>query len=81
MKVVHVQWVDAASLGGWRGKREAEIFIEGELNPVHTVGILVKRTKKKIVLIQTHGINEVLGLFEIPTGCVKSIKTIYRISK
>ncbi len=81
MKVVLVKWVDAASQGGWANPAKVDRFIKGDLDLIKSVGILIHNTKKKVVLIQTHGTNEVLGLFEIPKGCVKSIKTIYRISK
>lgn len=76
MKVVHVNWVDAASLGGWRSLKAANEFVEGDLNSVDSVGLLMHEDDEKLVLIQTHGKNEVMGLFEIPKGCVKSITTL-----
>lgn len=79
MKIVHVKWVDAASVGGWRTLKAANDFIEGDLDPVDSIGMLLHEDKKKIVLIQSHGKNEVMGLFEIPKGCIKSVKVIGRV--
>lgn len=76
MKIVHVQWVDAASLSGWRSQKALKEFIELELAPVDSVGMLMHEDDSKIVIIQTNGTNEVMGLFEIPKGCIKSIKII-----
>lgn len=79
MKIVLIRWVDAASIGGWRSTKAMKEFIKAELSPVHSVGMLVHTDEKKVVLIQTHGKNEVIGLFEIPRGCIKSIKTIGKV--
>lgn len=73
MKAILVKWVDAAHVGGWRSLKAAQEFIDNELNAVESVGMLMHEDEEKIVLIQTHGQNEVMGLFEIPKGCIKSI--------
>ena len=79
MKIVHVKWVYAASLGGWRTKKEVKAFVKGNLSPVDTVGMLIHEDKEKVALIQTNGKNQVIGLFEIPRGCIKSMKTIGKV--
>lgn len=79
MKIVHVKWVDAAHISGWRSVRVMKEFIEEDLNPVDSVGMLIHEDDKKVVLIQTNGSNEVMGLFEIPKGCIKSIKKIGKV--
>lgn len=76
MKIVLVKWKDAASLGGWRTKKQMKVFIDGDLDPVHSVGMLVHDDEKKVVLIQTHGVNSVIGLFEIPRGCITEMTEI-----
>lgn len=76
MKIIHVQWQDAASLGGWRSKKAVKTFIQSELDKVDTVGMLVHEDETKITLIQTAGVNSVIGLFEIPKGCITHMREI-----
>ncbi len=79
MKIVHVKWVDAASVAGWRSQKALKEFITGNLDAVDSVGMLAYEDDKKVVLIQTNAVNEVMGLFEIPKGCIKSIKKIGKV--
>jgi hypothetical protein len=79
MDIVHVQWIDAAGLSEWHGKREFERFCSDESEITESVGMLGFQDDRKIVLIQTAGINQVTGLFEIPKGCIKSIKLLAQI--
>lgn len=76
MKIVHIKWRDAASLGNWRSIKAVKEFIQGELDKVETVGMLVHEDESKITLIQTAGVNAVIGLFEIPKGCITEIREI-----
>lgn len=79
MKIVLVKWVDSASANGWKGRESLDRFIKGDLDAIKTVGMLVHQDKKKVVLIQSDGDNQAMGLFEIPRGCIKSIKTIGKV--
>ena len=79
MKVVHIKWRDAAHIDGWRSQKAMKDFIRANLDGVDTVGMLVHEDRRKIVIVQTHGVNEVMGVFEIPKGCIDSIKVIGKI--
>lgn len=77
LKFVQIKWRDAASLGGWRGKKAVKHFITKILSAGETGGYLLYEGKDKVVVCQTVFDNQVIGLFEIPRGCVMSMKTIF----
>jgi hypothetical protein len=74
--IVHVQWADAAGLTEWHGKAEFERFCSDDTQLVDSIGIKGFEDDRKIVLIQSTSVNQVTGLFEIPKGCIQSIRVI-----
>ena len=71
MKVVMVEWVDSTSESGWTHDHDLDLSI------CKTVGFLVKKTKDKIVLIQSISDNDnVDNKFAVPRVCIKSIKEL-----
>ncbi len=77
MRVVHVLWYDAATFDTWKSKAQLAELLEDEPQMCETVGLLIDRKNKdKITIMQTYSPNAVCGLFEIPRGCIKSIKTL-----
>lgn len=55
-----------------RYKRDKPLMID-------TVGLLVHESKSKVLIIQSHSIDEVSGVFEIPRGCIRSMTTLCKI--
>lgn len=77
IRVVLIQWVDAASHPGWHDKGQLKEALDGELTICDSVGMLVERTNsEKVTIIQTFGSSEVSGVFEIPRSCIKSVTTL-----
>lgn len=77
IRVVHIQWTDAAAHSGWHDKGQLRDALDGEISICDSVGMLVERTNaEKVTLIQTLGTGEVSGVFEIPKECIRSVRTI-----
>jgi hypothetical protein len=77
IKVVHIVWTDAASHDSWHTKSELSEKLERPPEECESIGMLIHRKNKdKVTILQTFSPNQVLGVFEIPRGCIKSIKTI-----
>lgn len=77
IKVVHIQWVDAAAHPGWHDKGQLKDALDSEISLCDSVGMLVERTNSdKVTLIQTFGASEVSGVFEIPKESIRSVRTI-----
>lgn len=77
MKVVHIQWHDAAAAPGWHDKGQLTDQLERDPTLCDSIGMLVERKNKdKVTIIQTAGQNEVSGVFEIPRDCIKSVTTL-----
>lgn len=77
IRVVHIQWHDAAAASGWHGKKELTDVLDSDPALCDSIGMLVERkNKEKVTIIQTMGSSEVSGVFEIPVGYIKSVKTI-----
>jgi len=74
LKVVLIEWYDAASVNEW--KTPEEPFVERE--PVITAGILVAKTKREVVVCTAVSYDRAYASdFAIPLGCIKSIRTIH----
>ena len=76
MKIVELSWVDACSLGNaWDSRKEGEI---GEPFKCQTVGYLVRKTRKKIIVAQSQCLenNDIMNRMVIPRGCVTEIKEL-----
>lgn len=90
MPVVEVEWEDTMSFreGGWM---KAETIAEWAEKPaiVRSVGYLFRKTKRRIVLVQSedtdpqdgHLHDNLDGAVKIPTGFVRRIRTLRRGSK
>lgn len=77
IRVVHIQWVDAAGRPGWHDKSQLKEALDDEVSLCDSVGMLLERTNAdKVTLIQTFGTSEVSGVFEIPKDCIRSVRTI-----
>jgi len=71
MKIVVVEWADSTTSTGWENDPDLELCI------CETVGYLAKKTREKVVLIQSISDgNNVDNKFAIPRGCIKSIKEL-----
>ena len=74
-RMVEIEWVDSATTRGWNSPGQ---FVESPLAHCRTVGYLLKRTKKYVVVVQslgddTHNAGEGLG---IPASCVKRLRRL-----
>lgn len=81
LKFVQIKWRDAAWIGGWRGKKSVKDFITKALTPGETGGYLLHEGKDRVVICHTVFDNQVIGVFEIPRGCITSMKTIFETDK
>lgn len=81
--VVHVVWVDAARLSGWR---DAADVGEAEGTVCETIGFLVKQSREAVVVAMTRGCHDVnqfagdeLGdVMFIPRGMVVRMTAVAR---
>lgn len=73
VKIVTVTWDDICSNGGWVSPEHARADWK-----VISVGMLLSRTKKEIVLVQSKvfGRDTVADTLTIPIGVVRKVKTI-----
>lgn len=77
IRVVLITWQDAAAAPGWHDQSQLNEQLERPPTLCESVGMLVERkNKEKVTIIQTIGSNETSGVFEIPTVCVKSVRTL-----
>ena len=74
MKIVLVDWVDSASVGGWAGEEDLNVC------ECKTVGFLLRKTKDKVVVAQSISPRDAVEVcdnrFAIPRGCIKSIREL-----
>jgi hypothetical protein len=76
-RLVLIKWYDSASASGWHSKEQLNEQLESESTLCQSVGLLVERKNKdKVTIVQTCGVNEVIGIFEIPVGCIRSVETL-----
>jgi hypothetical protein len=78
-KVVHVRWHDSSAIYGWRSIERLKRYSKDRLMIIDTVGLLAFESSKKIILLQSTSPDEIDGIFEIPKGCIKSMKTICKL--
>lgn len=71
-----VTWVDAAAYTNWISDKEAQEFIDKDII-VDTVGFLVVKTKKYLVLAQTI-CPQLSNIMKIPIGMIKTVEKIKR---
>lgn len=77
IRVVRIQWHDAAAAPGWHDKDQLTDQLEREPTLCDSIGMLVERKNRdKVTIVQTAGQNEVTGVFEIPRDCIKSVETL-----
>lgn len=74
MDIVIIRWVDSSFQHGWRELSE----IRETLAEIITVGLVAKREKDKIVVMQSYdqSTNNYADGMVIPKCCIKSIKII-----
>lgn len=74
---VEVSWVDSAVSGGWRSLEEFRGA--AQLAQCVTVGLLIKKTKKLVVVAQSAAKDgDVADAIAIPISCVRSIRYLKR---
>lgn len=71
MKIVTVTWVDSATCHGWIPRAEPVSPLECQ-----SVGYLVKRTKKKVVLAHSKNDGQWCGVIAIPRSAVTSVSRL-----
>ena len=73
MKIVKINWLDSGSK-----YRNWEFKDDWSLEPLEcmSVGFLVEKTAKKVVIAQSDGQDEWGRLFVIPKGCITKIEEI-----
>jgi len=77
LKVVLIEWYDAASCNEW--KHPEEPFVTRE--PCVSAGILKAKTKNEIVICTGMSYDGAYASdFAIPLGCVKSIRTLHTMN-
>jgi len=89
MKIVSFEWKDAYGNGGWFNRKEMKECIEDIDMWTHTVGFLVKRTKKELIICttwqperETHHTEEKFGnIQKIPTTWIRNYKVIRTVKE
>jgi hypothetical protein len=79
LEIVHIRWYDSASIHGWRGIEKLKQYRRDKLMVIDSVGMLVHKSKEKVILIRSVGAGEVDGVFEIPRACIKSMKVLCKL--
>ena len=72
MKIVKINWVDSTMRDAWQDKQSPVTKMER----VQSVGYLISKSKKKIVISQGFTSSQVGMTMSIPMGCVTKIKRI-----
>jgi len=78
VQIVAVDWLDAQRHMDWTDQADAEAL---EPPLCTTVGFIVKRTRKKLVLAATigHGDSDIGEIIVIPSGMVRSVEPLGEI--
>ena len=73
-KPVLIKWEDSGAIDGlvWQFKDDWECNI----HECQSIGFLVSKDKRSVVLAQSENKDQYGRLFAIPTGCIISIKTL-----
>lgn len=66
--IVHIRWIDAQTEHGWEDLREA--LADSDAPICESVGFVIRRDKKQIVLAQTIGGSEINGRITIPRAWI-----------
>jgi len=74
--LLRVEWVDAATLDGWRGRED--VLRSPGVAVCVTVGFLIHEDASELRLAQTVSDGSVNGVMSIPVGMVKSRKRLDR---
>jgi hypothetical protein len=77
-RIVLVTWVDSCSRGGWTFPDEVKKWTREPMT-IHSVGFMLKEGKDAITIHQGYDDQRrpnVNGLFQIPRGAIRKIKTI-----
>jgi hypothetical protein len=81
-EVAVVEWLDAQATAGWRPLEAVE---EARLFPVTSIGVVISKTKERVVLGQSmawgDGESEVGEHIVIPSGWIRSFKRVGFISR
>ncbi len=75
-KLVEVRWLDTSTWSNWKTK---EVAADSELITAVTVGYIILRTKKKLIVASTYVDEEdgkVSEVTAIPAGCIVSVKVL-----
>jgi hypothetical protein len=80
MKIVSFEWKDAYGNGGWFNREELKAVIDDVDMWTHTVGFLIKKTKREIIVCTTwqpknecHRMEEKFcNIHKIPTSWVRN---------
>lgn len=76
LPIVRVSWLDASSHMGWVGEDQYKRILDHNVE-VETLGFLVRKDRKNVVVIQTLSDSEntcgIGNVMKIPTGMVKKI--------
>ena len=73
MKIVYVEWIDAASYEGWTEKEQ----VDSLENVICTnVGVLIRQDDEITVLAAGLSPDRYGDLWTIPTRCIKSMETL-----
>ena len=73
MKKVYIEWYDAYTLDSWTLLNEA-IELTDRKYLCKTLGWVLSKNKKRIIISHTINPNQTMGILHIPTGCIKKIK-------
>ena len=75
-KIVKVKWEDTVTNDNWATKENAVKWSKKDFI-CESVGFLMEKNKKHIILASMRGFNEDVSMSQkIPMGCVKSIKRL-----
>jgi hypothetical protein len=78
LQIVHVRWVDSASLGQWEDLAD----VDNEIHMIDTVGLLVHQDSDVMLIASTYD-NEreaINAAIWIPKCCVKHVRPLGHIS-
>jgi hypothetical protein len=72
-KLVLVEWIDACHApSGWQFGNQPQVDFE----PVYSIGFLIQKKKKGILLAQTWFPGDYANVIAIPKGMIKKITTL-----
>lgn len=75
-KIVYVEWLDSDSMHGWNGKNNLDHMVNDQMHKCQSVGMLYKKTKDRIVLVQSIGESTVGEVLRIPMFAITKIRHV-----